>query len=142
MMNIEDREQIWELNKKVLQSGATVKIQLSGTSMFPYLKKNDIGYYQFIAPELLQKGDIVAFEQHENFITHRLIKISNSNLFLTRGDACIDFDKTIGASAIIGKLIKIERNGKLISLITPYRNFLHKLFATHRIFIRLYAKFI
>ncbi len=139
MRVIEDSNQIWDLKKDILQSGASVKIKLTGTSMYPYLKKGDIGYYKFVAPEFLKPGDIIAFEQDGCFITHRIIR--NSNLIITRGDACLNFDKPVDKSHIIGKLLQIERNGKMISISSPCRVFLNKLFATHRIFIRLYAKF-
>ena len=57
----------------------------------------------------IQTGDIVVFEQDENLVTHRIIKITENNV-ITKGDANNTEDDPISRNNIIGKVVKIIPN--------------------------------
>lgn len=109
-----------ELSTEILKNKHILRFEARGGSMRPFIKDRDIIKVKTIAPESLKPGDIVFFSSADDKLTaHRIIKIrkdkKNSLSFLTKGDACTDYDRAILPSKILGKIISIERNGKEIS---------------------------
>ncbi len=109
-----------ELSTEILKKNHILRFEARGGSMHPFIKDCDIIKIKSVSPEKLNPGDIVFFSSdNEKLIAHRIIKIqkgkSGSLSFLTKGDACDNYDKAISSSKILGKIISIERNGKEIS---------------------------
>ena len=91
-------------------------------SMEPTLEINDVIFVKEYDINKLQEGDIIAFVQDEDIITHRIEKIEineKKRLFITKGDSNNTTDlKKINEFQIEGKYIgKIPKIGKIFSLL-------------------------
>lgn len=91
-------------------------------SMEPTLEINDVVFIKKYDINKLQEGDIIAFIQDEDIITHRIERIEinkNEKLFITKGDSNNTTDpKRINEFQIEGKYIgKIPKIGKIFSLL-------------------------
>lgn len=82
-------------------------MQVKTGSMAPSLNINDIVIIKLKTN--YKVNDIVTFEQDGYFITHRIIKM-NGDKILTKGDSNNTEDDEIGASLVVGKVVKIISN--------------------------------
>jgi len=118
-MKIDNRNQIYKNNpeenivffpllEEMLQQGKTVKIALSGLSMFPFLMHGDIVQVVSVKNKKPKKGDIVVFELNGKWIAHRLIKHNlKKNLYYTRGDSRTTKDSPQPPENIKGIVVNI-----------------------------------
>lgn len=99
-----------------------IKIPAFGHSMYPFFISGDILSIQPISLANIKVNDFITFVQKNVFITHRVIYIPlHKKYILLKGDANQKADKKILPKNIIGKVIKIERNGKIFSPNTLYQ---------------------
>ncbi|MDD2689400.1 MAG: signal peptidase I [Candidatus Omnitrophica bacterium] len=111
------------LVRQALDERKTVWFAMQGSSMRPILKDGDFLEIRKLRQEDFRRGDIVAFQKDDSsicIIIHRLVKKEN-NFFLTKGDAVIGMDCPIDFNKILGKVINIKRNGKIVCLNNSYR---------------------
>lgn len=81
-------------------------IKAYGTSMEPLIKSNS--KICISTKEEYGIGDIILFEEKDEFILHRLLFIdSQKDIYITFGDNTICADKSIKGTQIIGKATKI-----------------------------------
>lgn len=99
--------------REILEKGQQVRIRLSGHSMFPYLRPGDFAVISHVKYDNICPGDIIAFQSEGRFILHRCIEKSEEYL-ICRGDVLKNPDNNVERSSVIGKLIVLERNGKVI----------------------------
>ncbi|MFA5879663.1 MAG: S24/S26 family peptidase [Candidatus Margulisiibacteriota bacterium] len=95
--------------------GSLFRFKAFGYSMSPFIKDQDIITIESITKKVTN-GDIVAFLKPDcsKFVVHRVI--TRKKQLLLKGDNCSKIDGFIPQENLIGKVIKIERNGKKISL--------------------------
>lgn len=77
-------------------------------SMEPTISENDIILTK--KQKNYKVGDIVTYEKNGSYITHRIVEINNSGI-VAKGDANNTTDAPIKRGVIIGKVIKIIKNG-------------------------------
>jgi signal peptidase len=107
------------LRKQLIENNHSVKIEASGYSMFPFLRKGDVQTISPVPIEDIQIGDVVVFEQNNNWISHRVIaiqKTTNEISLTLRGDTSRFLDPTVTKENYIGKTVSFERKGKTIVL--------------------------
>ncbi|MCR4883682.1 MAG: hypothetical protein K6A68_08935 [Clostridiales bacterium] len=103
--------------QKIAEKGNAppVRIQLSGSSMYPLVRMNQD--YVTIAPlqGKLIPGDIVLFSNSlkERFVVHRIWEIKDEQV-MTWGDNCSVPDGWFPLGVILGKVVLIERGKKII----------------------------
>ena len=103
----------------ILDENHLLRIRMHGFSMYPFLKAGDVGIVDKCLADQLRIGDIVVFKSQQKLIAHRLIAIKDENkqtLYVAKGDKNKFVDATFPAEALFGKIISIERNGKLIEI--------------------------
>lgn len=100
--------------KDTLESGATVPLTVTGSSMMPLLKPHrDIVWLEKCDAEQIKNGDILLFEREGGKpVLHRVVKIKNDRLIMN-GDA-LDWSEVIRKSQVAARVKKIERDGKTI----------------------------
>lgn len=99
-----------------------IKIPAFGNSMYPFFISGDILYIQPISLAKIKINDFITYIEKNIFITHRVIYIAtNRNYLLTKGDANLRPDAKVKQEKILGKVIKIERNGKVYLPNTLYK---------------------
>ncbi|MBP9718984.1 MAG: signal peptidase I [Candidatus Levybacteria bacterium] len=98
-----------------------IKLPAFGNSMYPFFISGDILSIQPISLAEIKVNDFITFLQKNVFITHRVIYIPPSKKYiLTKGDANHEPDKKVFPEKIIGKVMKIHRNGKTFLSDTLY----------------------
>jgi len=55
----------------------------------------------------IQENDIIVYQEEDNFITHRLIRINENGEWITKGDANNTKDSPIQETQVLGKVIQI-----------------------------------
>lgn len=89
-----------------------------GTSMYPFIQKGNVCRFTAFNSKDVRKGDILLYYTNcGQLIAHRFIRVKNCNGELTfelKGDTNLCHDEPIFQEQIIGKLVKIHRNKKLI----------------------------
>lgn len=118
-LNTEKRVFVDLLQEKI-QEIKFINFEISGTSMYPYLKVGDKVLVKHISPEELKFGDIVTYRINNGFYSHRFIyklkKRGSVSGIITKGDNAPDFDSPIMPSQILGRIITIERKNVKINL--------------------------
>jgi len=99
-----------------LEKNKIAKLNTKGNSMLPVLREGDIITLSCADSNQLKIGDIIAYYHHpkEKIVVHRLVRKRDS--FLTKGDAIFDMDSPIRADNILGKIIFVERNNRIIKM--------------------------
>jgi len=100
----------------VLEKGVTAKFRVTGSSMIPTIKSNDvvsISPYKENRPKI---GDVVALLDRANsrIIIHRIIK-KKEKMFLLKGDGLLRYDGLFPRQWIVGLVSGVERSCTLIS---------------------------
>ncbi|MDD3080125.1 MAG: signal peptidase I [Paludibacter sp.] len=109
-------KQILDWAEELLSNDFGLKIKLSGQSMFPVLRNGDWGLIIRCSFNEIRNGDIVVMKNDSGkYIAHRLIR-KKGNLFITKGDNNLYYDKPFPESSIVGKVIGFERAGKKCKL--------------------------
>jgi hypothetical protein len=136
-----------DVSTELLQCGHSVRFQAPGRSMHPTIKEGETITVEPVQPPAVRTGDIVLYRTEAGVIAHRVIRIerrdssseaalraqeqgvkprpspsqssalSAQQLFFLRGDASANCDRPIEGGHILGKVVSVERDGRLID---PY----------------------
>ena len=101
----------------VLGKGAAFRFKGQGFSMYPFIQDGDVITLSPWGKFRLHSGDVVAF-RHPNtgkLAVHRVLD-KEAQGFLLRGDNCLAPDGLIPITEILGRVIRVERNGRLLRL--------------------------
>lgn len=106
-----------KLMRGVLDKGASFRFQGKGYSMSPFIKDGDILTIVPLQGSAPRFGDVVVFThpQTGKLIIHRIIG-KRSSSYLTKGDNAPDEDGLVSRAAILGRVTRVQRNGKYVSL--------------------------
>jgi hypothetical protein len=110
-------QQLEKLMRGVLGKGACFRFQGKGFSMSPFIKDGDVLAITPVQGSAPGFGDVVVFT-HPNtgrLIIHRVIG-KRAGSYRTKGDNSPEEDGLISRAAILGRVARVERNGKYISL--------------------------
>ena len=111
-----------EMWQEAWDRGHGCSFRVISGSMRPLIEVGDLVRVTGVEPSRVGIGDVVALQQGENVVVHRIIGKRRSNqqlLFRHRGDAG-GFSGIAPAQDLIGKACAIERGGREISLDTPW----------------------
>ncbi len=104
--------------KEILKRRGSISLKAFGGSMRPLIRSGDFLTIRPIDSDSLEIGGIFAFrkESASNItIAHRLVDKKGSFL-ITKGDAYIRPDSSVLQEELLGKVIKIEREGRTIEI--------------------------
>ena len=119
-----------------LKNGRSVRFRAPGCSMAPLIRSNDTLIVEPVAPAAVFTGDIVLYRSGAGLTAHRVVGTPSpagkegDGCFLLKGDAGFRPDPPVAASAVLGRVVAVERGGRRID---PYRC-LPRLFAGLRRF--------
>jgi signal peptidase I len=107
-----------KLFEDILKTGSSLRIKVTGRSMSPFLKGNEILSIKKVPVSLLKKGDLILFKNPQDVpVIHRIIKKSfadeNNSFFQTKGDALFLPDSPVSQNDVLGKVCKIEQTAFL-----------------------------
>ncbi len=111
-----------------LRSGATVRFRAEGASMYPTIRDGDTVTVAAVSARDIVRGDILLCRHDARVLAHRVVGVTTCDgalFFELRGDAKGSSDAPVGASAVVGRVINVERNGRLIELYGPAARLRH-----------------
>ena len=102
-----------DLTQTVLAKGARFRFYARGSSMYPFIKNGDLITISPLSDAPLRPGDIVAFARLETgkLVVHRVIR-RMGNFFSIKGDNAPGDGEIVPRAKILGRVNKVERNGK------------------------------
>jgi signal peptidase I len=104
-----------DLARELSESGQRLKLEVTSRSMLPVLRPGDRIVVQNTGAESLGIGDLVIASRQGEFITHRLVGLGSKECY-TKGDNARYLDPPVPFERILGKVIAIERENKIIDL--------------------------
>jgi len=103
-----------DLLAELLQSGAGVRIRVTGASMRPIIRSGDLVSIRRAPISDLHRGDIVWFINTDGKVmAHRILSKQTRTgkvYFHTKGDAQMEYDPWTPADKILGKIYKVEKS--------------------------------
>jgi signal peptidase I len=111
-----------------LRSGATVRFRAEGASMYPTIRDGDTVTVAAVSARDIVRGDVLLCRHDKRVLAHRVVGVTTRDgalFFELRGDAKASSDAPVGASAVVGRVMNVERNGRLIGLCGPAARLRH-----------------
>ena len=111
-----------------LRSGATVRFRAEGASMYPTIRDGDTVTVAAVSARDIVRGDILLCRHDARVLAHRVVGVTTCDgalFFELRGDAKASSDAPVGESAVVGRVINVERDGRLIGLCGPVARLRH-----------------
>lgn len=102
-----------ELMRGVLDKGASFRFRCKGFSMSPFIKDGDVLTIAPVQGADPRFGDVVVFTHPSTckLVIHRVIG-KKGGAYLSKGDNIPEADGFIAKANILGRVIKVERNGE------------------------------
>lgn len=102
-----------DILSSVIARGDCVRFRASGVSMLPFIREGDVLTIGPWRPESTKVGDVVAFQrlQADRVSVHRVVKRSRHGL-VAKGDAASSPDGVIPFDRVLGRVSKVERDGR------------------------------
>ena len=97
------------LFESVLAGGYSVRVQVTGRSMRPFLQGDEILIIEPIGGRRFRAGDVVLFKDgQDRLVIHRIIKVRET-FVQTQGDALNEPDSRVEIIRIMGKVERVEK---------------------------------
>ena len=104
----------------LLRHGKSVRFRALGRSMYPTIREGDIITVAPVAPNLVQRGDILLYRLEYGVVVHRLARIDRNREgifhYIFRSDTWNEWDAPVLAKQIFGKVISVARSGNSIEV--------------------------
>jgi signal peptidase I len=106
------RPEICSFFEELLNNGLELRVRVTGRSMWPFLKGNEILTIKKVTLSSLQIGDLILFKDSSGMpILHRIIKKSRIGdyqfYFYTKGDSLLALDDKVSGNEVLGKVCGI-----------------------------------
>jgi signal peptidase len=109
------------LSGDLLSRGLGVRFRAPGTSMHPTIRHGDVITIEPVAPDNLKRGDIILYRSKSGFVAHRIMNMEERDgsrlTFCLRGDASTTCDAPVKPEQVLGKVVCLEREHRIID---PY----------------------
>jgi len=107
-----------EVVSEVLARGHSARFRAKGTSMSPAIREGEVITVTPVQPAEIRRGDVVLCNTGQGVIAHRVERLvwgaDGMLRFITRGDASLGPDEPAGASAVLGRVVAVERGGRTL----------------------------
>jgi hypothetical protein len=105
-----------------LKRRGRISLRVHGTSMMPWVRPRDIALIRRISIENVRCGDVVLFRRENHLFVHRIVQkrgsLDATQLF-SKGDAHPTSDGVVQQQELLGRVMRIYRNGRRIDLDAP-----------------------
>ena len=107
---------------EALNQHGRIFLCVHGTSMQPWMRPKDIALIRQISIENVRCGDVVLFRRENHLLVHRIVEkrgsLNAAQLF-SKGDAHPTSDGVVQEQELLGRVMRICRNGRRIDLDAP-----------------------
>ena len=122
------------LFEDILARGFMLRVRVTGKSMTPFLKGQEVLSIRKVPGLSLRKGDLIFFKNRDGRpVIHRIVrKRRNGNagiIFQTKGDALAAPDEPVREEHILGKVCTVENGPDRVDLETGIRRAVNYLVA-------------
>jgi signal peptidase I len=93
--------------------GAAARMRVAGGSMHPTLRDGDVVLIEPI--ERCHRGDVVVAKLDGRIVMHRVVSVDGDHVRL-RGDNRVECDPPIALADVIGRVARVEREGREASV--------------------------
>ena len=101
-----------QLSSDLLSRGYSVRFRASGGSMRPAICHGDVLTVEPVALSNITPGAVAVYRRLDRLLAHRVVRIdaddSGAPVFVLRGDAASGCDAPVGASQMLGEVVKVE----------------------------------
>jgi signal peptidase I len=106
-----------QLLRAVLGKGASVRFQVKGFSMSPFIRNEDVVTLSPLKNASPSVGDVIALAlgEADKLRVHRVVG-KKGDLYVTKGDNSSEADESVAIQNILGFVTRVERNGKDVFL--------------------------
>jgi len=107
---------------EALKRRGRIALRVQGTSMLPWVRPRDIALIRQTPMENVRCGDVVLFRRENDLFVHRIVKKQGSleaARLLSKGDAHPTTDGLLEEQELLGRVVRIYRNGRRIDLDAP-----------------------
>jgi hypothetical protein len=110
------RQRVLELVRQLLDDGLSVRLEVTGSSMSPFVRGGDVVTLAPPGEGPIRRGEVVAVLARRHWLViHRVVAASPAGLE-TRGDALDRPDEGVSRSDVVARLRRVERRGRRIRL--------------------------
>jgi len=122
---------ITELAEAVLNEGNHLQFRASGRSMFPFIRGGDILEIAPVSGYSPRLTDVVLYKGTNNRIqVHRIVGLNQETdrtKYLLQGDSLIQRDSPVLREHVLGRVVALKRNGRMVRIDSPAQYFLARL---------------
>lgn len=107
---------------QALEKRGRLALRVRGMSMLPWVRPGDIAIIRKTECESMRFGDVALLAQGEGLLVHRIVgKCGDGEVqeLLAKGDAHLNGDGAFRKDQVLGRVVRILRNGKRINLDEP-----------------------
>ncbi|MFB0564455.1 MAG: signal peptidase I [Candidatus Aminicenantaceae bacterium] len=110
-------QELTRLLQAVLEKGASFRFRARGFSMFPFIKDGDVITVDSLSGGKPRLGDVLVYvnPRTRKIVVHRMIG-KRRDCYIIKGDNTPDSDGIIPRENILGRVKRVEREGKRIFL--------------------------
>jgi signal peptidase I len=107
------------LIEDALTTGTMVRFRAAGTSMYPTIRDSEVITISGVSTDEVVRGDVLLCRHDKRLLAHRVVGVTGfggNRFFELRGDAKSACDRPVGADGVVGRVVSVCRNGRLIRL--------------------------
>jgi hypothetical protein len=106
-----------EFLRAVLSRGVPIRFTARGASMHPFIQDGDVVTVSPGPGRSTRLGEVVAFchPETEKLVVHRVLARS-AGAYLLRGDNTLEADGLVRPAHILGRVTRVERQGRRVRL--------------------------
>jgi signal peptidase I len=107
---------------EALKRRSRIALRVHGTSMLPWVRQGDIALIRQITIENVRCGDVVLFRRENHLFVHRIVEKRGSldaEQLFSKGDAHPTPDGVVEKQELLGRVVRIYRDGQRIDLDAP-----------------------
>jgi signal peptidase I len=104
---------------EALASGRMVRLRADGASMHPAIRDGEAIAIESVAPEEVEPGNVLLCRHDARLLAHRVVGVTMHGavrMFELRGDAKGANDAPVPADAVVGRVVGVWRNGRIVSV--------------------------
>jgi phage repressor protein C with HTH and peptisase S24 domain len=108
-----------DLSTDLLRRGQSIRFRAPGRSMQPTIRDGEVITVEPVSLADVKRGDIILYRSHMGVTAHRVTRIQKkdgtADLMILRGDAPGSPDELVLPRQVLGKVVWVERGGRLIA---------------------------
>jgi len=113
---------------EALKLSGSLRLPATGTSMVPAIHPRDVITVQPIESNEVTIGDVVVYSRDHALVVHRVVGMfvdKDERRLVTRGDRLLKDDEPIDLSDVLGKVVRVQRRNRRLSL-RPVKSAAHQ----------------